>query len=623
MASNYDSWIVTMGAPGGKEENQHSGSLYWYRHNNGSWNYDGSLEPDPDQIGLDEGTGLYYGKDIQIYSSSYTHSMMVGAPSRINTSFPGASYIYRLKENADSWSGVEQIVNDEISEHARFGHANSVVPQGEEMKYYASAPSAYSDNYANMGKVFQYELGEPVVEPEVTVRTDTIDILIKEDTRKEKFLGIESTGKSALSWELENRAPWIATMPDSGTVEAGRKQSVKLSFNSFGLDTGRYRSSITLYTNDTDKDTSAILVNMRVTDKRTPDLQIEEIVVNGPDTLHAGNTVGSGVEAELINSGTDPVDSTFAVGLYISRDTSITPNDTLVATTPIDTGLAVSEATTIPVPRATFIPHSFANSQAHLLFKADYRNEITELDTANNTATHAVVIGKVKTSRFVGIQGTDSVEVLVEKGKQKTTTIRFGNSGDASLDFSLPRYAESSIGNANSQSGSSLTVSVDSIPEFLPELKPAVGTIAPQDTATLTLNVTGKEVSTGIYRDTLILVTNDPDRTTVNVPVEVEIKESTSIAGRKGIPNEFALKGNYPNPFNPTTNIRFNLPKKTEVSLTVYNLLGRRVAEVVDRQMEPGRHAVTFNAANLASQMYLYRLKAGSFTATGKMVVIK
>lgn len=91
----------------------------------------------------------------------------------------------------------------------------------------------------------------------------------------------------------------------------------------------------------------------------------------------------------------------------------------------------------------------------------------------------------------------------------------------------------------------------------------------------------------------------------------------------QGLPETFALKGNYPNPFNPVTTIRFDLPESSVVRLEVYNLMGRRVATLVQGVVEAGRHEASWDATNMASGIYLYRLNAGGFEALGRMVLMK
>ncbi len=93
--------------------------------------------------------------------------------------------------------------------------------------------------------------------------------------------------------------------------------------------------------------------------------------------------------------------------------------------------------------------------------------------------------------------------------------------------------------------------------------------------------------------------------------------------GRQAIPTRFALEQNYPNPFNPTTGIRYQVAGVSEVKLVVYDLLGREVAVLVNERKAPGSYEVEFDAAGLASGVYLYRLTAGSFVQTREMLVIK
>jgi len=88
-------------------------------------------------------------------------------------------------------------------------------------------------------------------------------------------------------------------------------------------------------------------------------------------------------------------------------------------------------------------------------------------------------------------------------------------------------------------------------------------------------------------------------------------------------PHQFALSQNYPNPFNPTTNISFNIPFASDVTLEVFNMQGQRVATLVNGMTSAGSHTVTFNAENLSSGIYMYRLTAGSFVQTNKMMLVK
>lgn len=97
----------------------------------------------------------------------------------------------------------------------------------------------------------------------------------------------------------------------------------------------------------------------------------------------------------------------------------------------------------------------------------------------------------------------------------------------------------------------------------------------------------------------------------------------TSVGDEVISPNVYRLEQNFPNPFNPTTSIRYTIGKADHVSLKVYNMLGQEVATLVNQTMEAGEHTVNFNASNLASGMYLYKIQSGAFSEVKKMMLLK
>ncbi|MFO7525079.1 MAG: T9SS type A sorting domain-containing protein, partial [Ignavibacteriaceae bacterium] len=94
--------------------------------------------------------------------------------------------------------------------------------------------------------------------------------------------------------------------------------------------------------------------------------------------------------------------------------------------------------------------------------------------------------------------------------------------------------------------------------------------------------------------------------------------------------SEFSLFQNFPNPFNPTTKIKYTIPNvetlrdaSLQVVLKVYDMLGREVATLVNQEMQPGVYEIEFNAPQLSSGIYYYQLKAGTFVETKKMIIVR
>ena len=91
----------------------------------------------------------------------------------------------------------------------------------------------------------------------------------------------------------------------------------------------------------------------------------------------------------------------------------------------------------------------------------------------------------------------------------------------------------------------------------------------------------------------------------------------------RAMPGTFELKQNFPNPFNPSTTIRYGLPNRSQVNLTVFNTLGQQVTQLVNAEMEAGSHEVKFDGSGLASGVYLYRMQAGSYVETRRFLLVR
>ena len=99
--------------------------------------------------------------------------------------------------------------------------------------------------------------------------------------------------------------------------------------------------------------------------------------------------------------------------------------------------------------------------------------------------------------------------------------------------------------------------------------------------------------------------------------------DATSMNDEGKVVTNYSLYQNFPNPFNPTTRIQFQLPNREYVTVKVFDILGNEVAILVNGEMEIGSYEVEFDASNLPSGIYFYRLQAGEFINTKKMILMK
>lgn len=126
----------------------------------------------------------------------------------------------------------------------------------------------------------------------------------------------------------------------------------------------------------------------------------------------------------------------------------------------------------------------------------------------------------------------------------------------------------------------------------------------------------GAVAANAATREIYVLATNVA-LAAYSLPMDVSVDRDSDMA------NNFVLNQNYPNPFNPSTNISFELPTAQFVTLNVYNMLGQQVASIINENVSAGSHTVQFNATDLSSGIYIYRLQAGDFVQTKRMSLIK
>lgn len=149
---------------------------------------------------------------------------------------------------------------------------------------------------------------------------------------------------------------------------------------------------------------------------------------------------------------------------------------------------------------------------------------------------------------------------------------------------------------------------------------PASSVVMPNETAVITITGATETFEPGDYTAEVTVTHNDNGSPYV---IPVTITMATAVDDVNQIPTEFALNASYPNPFNATTALSFDVPNESLVQIVLYNVTGQEVARPVNQVMAAGSHRVLFTADNLPTGMYLVRMSAGSFNAVQKIVLLK
>jgi len=219
--------------------------------------------------------------------------------------------------------------------------------------------------------------------------------------------------------------------------------------------------------------------------------------------------------------------------------------------------------------------------------------------------------------------------MLVHNGESSPDTLRimgFGGIANLTLDRRVINFGGVSLHTSKTDSirlASNGTVNLEMYSVMSTNsrftVEPTYAVLPPQDSVYLYVTFVPDSLRT--EEGKIILRHNGPTRTdTINVHAQGVVAVAEVI---DTIPDHFFVEQNYPNPFNPSTRIKYGLPRATLVALEIYNILGQRVAILVNEQKEAGYHEVMFQDSRLASGVYFYRLKAGSFVETKKLVLLR
>lgn len=420
-----------------------------------------------------------------------------------------------------------------------------------------------------------------------------------------EYLSIDRAPESgSLSFSPLNE--WFSAGSAGDTLSVGETTDIDLSFDATFLSEKEYAATLNLVTNDPDERTISIPVVLVV--RRDSNLAAEveqtftvpmseplEFTVDGESTAVAIKiTDGSGtasIQVQRYLAGPDSapgIIGTAAAYRWIVTLSGLTTfsGEIRFRISDIPNHGIVDPATVVIYSRPT------PGSGTFTALPTSYDSTTNEL-VATITSFSEFTFGSpgdplpITLSGFTSFRSQNDVEL-------RWTTV----SENGTLGFFVERRDEGSQ--------QFLTVS---------ELVPAAGTSLEQrDYSWRDVDAPGRVL---VYR--LRIVDQDGSNT-----VSHEVQVNTPLAAdAEALPTEYSLDQNFPNPFNPVTIIRYQLPQRSQVTLKVYDIFGGEVATLVDGIQEPGVKKITFDPRSLASGVYLYRLRAENFVSVKKMLFIR
>ncbi len=233
------------------------------------------------------------------------------------------------------------------------------------------------------------------------------------------------------------------------------------------------------------------------------------------------------------------------------------------------------------------------SSTAHLIAGIDFINQ--------NVGTMVGHNGQILRTQMssAAVFAADPIEIIfgdVPIGSTATDTVLVSNNGNISLSIS-------SISSTNSA--------------FI--VNPIAGTVLPGESKEFIVSFTPAAISN--YEGSIIFYHNgatSPDTISVEGDGVTDVRTEVT-----GIPDDFKLYQNFPNPFNPETQIWFDLPRESHVVITIFNILGQRIETILDTELKAGYHKILWNAAKLPSGIYFYQLSADNVTFIKKGILLK
>ena len=475
---------------------------------------------------------------------------------------------------------------------------------------------------------------------------------------------------------------WLSVDLQTGVIPAGSSQDITATFNGSGMLGGDYFSDIVFFSNDPLAPEYSISAQMSLTGipdiyfpDETVDFGISYVDYSDEAFLKLENTGTDMLEIQNITSDSEnltvdvttleihPLEIDSVELSFLGTDLGdFTANVTITSNDPDEPTLTVPVTSTVVIaPDISTTPEGFdltlesgetisetltiANGGgSDLDFYIEF--EHTNRDLTNAFEIIIVTDGYpgetswiLQTSTGETIDGisagdltvagaTYSWEFELQSGDYVFTIYDAWGDGICCNygggEYNL--YLNESLIASGGQFGGSETVEFSTGSGWI-SIEPLSGIVAADGSTDIALTLDASAISTGNYNAFIYVMSNDPDDGSVFIPLGLTVTGMGS-QDEALLPKEFALHQNYPNPFNPKTRVRYDLPDNENVTIIIYDLLGRQVKQLVDSYQEAGFKSIIWDATNdfgnpAAAGVYLYNIQAGDFIQTKKMVLLK
>ena len=486
--------------------------------------------------------------------------------------------------------------------------------------------------------VLSYTEGEAATEITSTIEVTDIDDANIESANIQITMNY-SNGEDILSFTNQNgiRGTWTAatgTMALSGRATLANYQTalrdVKYNNTSNALNTSVRTVSFTVNDGDVNSNTSTRQINIIATNN-APVLRAIEVAAlsytEGDTATAVTSTITvSDVDDTNIESATVQITGNYQNGKDVL---SFTNQNEITGTWTAATGtMALSGSATLANYQTALRDVKYSNtSQNPSTLERTVSFTVNDGDENSNTLTKQINITAVNNAPVLA--STEVAILIYTEGDAATaitSTINVSDVDDTNIESATIQIME------NYQNGQDV-LSFTNQNGITCTWTTATGTMALSGSATLAnyqtalrgVKYSNTSQNPSTLERTVSFTINDGDNNSNTLTRQISVEGSvTDISTLNNeIPGEYALYSNYPNPFNPSTIIRYALPKESYVSLNVYNILGEEVFKLTDGINSAGYHEIEFDANKLSSGIYIYRIRAGEFIQTKKMILMK